>query len=110
MRSVSHGCVRVERPFDLACFLLGDDADEWTLDRIRISMDLEPQTNKGKAYVRDTTRTRKLINSKTINPKVPVFIVYQTLDKNADGRWKEYADIYGFDAVMRRELRPFTKR
>lgn len=110
VRSVSHGCIRVERPFDLACFLLGDDADEWTLDRIRISMDLEPQTNKGKAYVRDTTRTRKLINSKTINPKVPVFIVYQTLDKNADGRWKEYADIYGFDAVMRRELRPFTKR
>ena len=100
----------MERPFDLACFLLGDDADEWTLDRIRISMDLEPQTNKGKAYVRDTTRTRKLINSKTIYPKVPVFIVYQTLDKNADGRWKEYADIYGFDAVMRRELRPFTKR
>ena len=108
VRSVSHGCIRVERPFDLAKYLLGNDADSWTLDKIRISMDIEPETEKGLRYVSDTTRTRKLTNSKSISPKVPLYIVYQTLFKTPEGKWEEYGDIYGYDAVMRRHLEPFV--
>ena len=37
-RSMSHGCVRVAKPFNLCQFVLGEDADEWLMDRIRISM------------------------------------------------------------------------
>lgn len=108
VRSVSHGCIRVERPFDLAKYLLGNDVDSWTLDKIRISMDIEPETEKGLRYVSDTTRTRKLINSKNVSPNVPLYIVYQTLFKNPEGKWEEYGDIYGYDAVMRRHLEPFV--
>lgn len=108
VRSVSHGCIRVERPFDLAKYLLGNDVDSWTLDKIRISMDIEPETEKGLRYVSDTTRTRKLINSKNVSPNVPLYIVYQTLFKTPEGKWEEYGDIYGYDAVMRRHLEPFV--
>lgn len=107
VRSVSHGCIRVERPFDLAKYLLGNDIDSWTLDKLRISMDIEPETEKGLRYVSDTTRTRKLINSKRVEPNVPLYIIYQTMFKTPEGKWEEYGDIYGYDAVMRRQLEPF---
>ena len=109
IRSVSHGCIRIERPFDFARFLLGNGADEWTLDKIRISMDMQPETEKGLKYISDTTRSRKLINSKKVSPEVPLYIIYQTLFKTPEGKWEEYGDIYGFDAVMRRQLEPFVK-
>lgn len=108
VRSVSHGCIRIERPFDFAQYLLGDDEDEWKLDRIRISMDLEPKTERGLKHVSDTTKSRKLINSVKVEPKVPLYIVYQTLFKTSEGKWEEYKDIYGYDAVMRKQLEPFV--
>lgn len=110
IRSVSHGCIRIERPFDFAKYLLGENVDSWTLDKIRIAMDITPETEKGLRYVSDTTRTRKLINSKKIDPQVPLFIIYQTMFKTPEGRWEEYADIYGYDGVMKRQLAPFVSK
>ena len=107
VRSVSHGCIRVEKPFELAQFLLNDNVDEWTLDKIRISMDMTPQTDKGIRYVSDTTRSRKLINSKSLQPNIPLYIIYQTMSKTSRGNWETYPDIYGFDAVTSRQLAPF---
>ncbi|MGN0281064.1 MAG: L,D-transpeptidase family protein [Prevotella sp.] len=108
IRSVSHGCVRIERPFDFARYLLGDEVEPWTLDRIRISMDMQPETEKGLRYVSDTTKTRKLINSLSVKPQVPIYIIYQTLFRTPNGKWEEYKDIYGYDAVMRQNLSPFV--
>ena len=48
-RTVSHGCVRLQRPFDIAEFVL-HDADPWLLDKMRLSMDLQPKTEQGKQY------------------------------------------------------------
>ena len=33
VRTFSHGCIRVEKPVDLASYLLGDDPS-WTIDRV----------------------------------------------------------------------------
>lgn len=109
-RSVSHGCIRVERPFDFAKYLLNDTTDQWNLDKMRITMGIDPTTEKGQKYISDSTKTRKLINSKAIEPKVPLYIVYQTLYKMPDGRWLQFGDIYGYDAIMKKQLMPFVER
>lgn len=110
VRSVSHGCIRVEKPFELAQYLLNNNADEWTLDKIRISMDMKPQTSKGIRYVSDTTRSRKLINSRSVQPNIPLYIIYQTMYKTPGGKWETYPDIYGFDAVTRKRLAQFIDK
>ena len=49
-RGVSHGCIRLERPLDLAIFLLGEGVDPFVIDRIRMSIDLPPLTQRGRRY------------------------------------------------------------
>ena len=76
-RTLSHGCVRVEKPFELACFLL-QGADEWTLDKIRLSMDMKPETERGLEYLEEHAedpRPLKAIVYRDINPRVPVYII-----------------------------------
>lgn len=110
VRAISHGCVRVERPFDLAKFVLGDSADEWTYDKIRISMDLPPETDKGKRYVsRNPEGGQKLISNKAVNPPVPVHLQYFTIYPDANGNIATHPDIYGYDAVVLHGMRHFIK-
>ena len=77
---------------------------------MRITMGLDPATEKGQKYVSDTTKTRKLVHSRTIEPKVPLYIIYQTLYKMPDGRWEQFGDIYGYGAIMKKQLMPFVER
>lgn len=110
VRAVSHGCVRVERPFDLAQFVLGDTADEWTYDKIRISMDIPPVTDRGRKYVKDNPDSqRRLISNKAVNPAVPVHILYFTMFPDAHGNIVSHPDIYGYDAVVMRAMQPYIK-
>jgi hypothetical protein len=44
-RTLSHGCVRVQKPFELACFLM-PDMEEWDVDQLRLSMDIKPETER----------------------------------------------------------------
>jgi murein L,D-transpeptidase YcbB/YkuD len=73
-RTVSHGCVRVEKPFELASFML-PDVDDWTLDRLRISMDIPPVTERGMKWLKDhagSPRPYKLLAYHAITPKMPI--------------------------------------
>lgn len=108
IRAISHGCVRVERPFDLAKFVLGDSADEWTYDKIRISMDLPPETDRGKRYVKaNPDGERRLISNKAVSPAIPVHILYFTMFPDAGGNIVSHPDIYGYDDVIMRGMRPY---
>lgn len=108
-RGVSHGCVRVERPFDLAQFLLGDP-DEWLLDRLRISMDIPPQTLRGRKYVANEDNNRKLVNSLQVKPHVPLSITYYTIYPDPlTGRLAGYPDVYGYDDVIYDDVKPFLE-
>lgn len=107
-RGVSHGCVRVQNPFGLAEFLLGDP-DEWLLDKLRISMDLEPETDRGKRYVANEDNSRRLIRSLMVRPNVPIFITYFTIYPDSGGTLKTYPDVYGYDKIMAQHIKPFMK-
>lgn len=104
-RGVSHGCVRVERPFDLAVFLLGDK-DERTIGRIHYSMhaDVSSLGMNGRKDINkpDTLDKRKVIGTVPVEPEVPVFITYYTLYPNEKGEIEEFSDVYGYDKVIYR--------
>ncbi len=79
-RLASHGCIRLERAFDLAAYLLRDDA-RWTRTRM------------------DTVRaTRKTLPVLLAKP-VPVHVVYATAWLDTAGRMQFRGDPYGLDAV-----------
>lgn len=114
-RGVSHGCVRVQRPFDLAHFLLGN-IDGWTLDKIRISMDIPPVTSQGREYIRthspeENENGRKLphrlISYMPVSPHVPVYIIYYTIYPDENGILKNYPDVYGYDQLIWNHLKKF---
>ena len=109
-RTLSHGCIRVEKPFELACFLL-TDADDWLKDKIRISMDLPPETDQGNDYLEehaDDAKPYRLVGYKEISPKVPVYLVYYTAYPNPETGFVEtWPDLYGYDKVIIKEMEPY---
>ena len=81
-RAFSHGCIRVQKPAELAAWVLRKNPD-WTLERVREAME------KG-----DDNVTVKLVQP------VPVFIVYATALAYEDNDVHFSDDIYGHDAEL----------
>jgi murein L,D-transpeptidase YcbB/YkuD len=77
-RSYSHGCVRLERPVDLARYVLRGQP-EWTEDRIEAAM------HSGEEQ-----------HVKLKNP-IPVYLGYWTARVSGDGFVQFRRDIYGID-------------
>ncbi len=111
-RGVSHGCIRLEKPFDFAVFLLGGK-DEKTIERIRYSMEADihptymddnPSSDKKQSVEADRLDRAKLIKSVQVKPTVPLFITYYTLYPNENNVMTEYPDVYGFDSVIYHQL------
>ncbi len=80
-RALSHGCVRVERPAELALALLADQG--WDAARLEQAL--------------ATRRTRRI---ELVEP-VPVFLDYRTVDLDPEGRLLLLADLYGLDNAVR---------
>jgi murein L,D-transpeptidase YcbB/YkuD len=112
-RTLSHGCVRVEKPFELACFML-PEADEWLQDRLRISMNIAPVTDRGKEYLKehdDDEKPLRLIGYQDITPSVPLYIIYYTAYPNpATNELQTWPDIYGYDKAIVKEMAPFLQK
>ncbi|MDO6429484.1 L,D-transpeptidase family protein [Flavitalea sp. BT771] len=72
-RYYSHGCIRVEKPFELANAIMGEK-----LDTTFLAAGLKDQQ----------PRPLRLENP------VPVFVVYLNADIDADGKLRSYRDIY----------------
>ena len=102
-RGVSHGCVRVEKPFELAVFLL-KEKNESLIDKIRYSMSVDLGEKNSEHRRIDYSR---LIRVKYVEPNVPLFISYYTLYPDPAGRLMTYPDIYGYDSVMFPYLKKF---
>jgi murein L,D-transpeptidase YcbB/YkuD len=85
-RDFSHGCIRVEKPDELAAWVLrGDPA--WPLERIREAMESGPDD----------------VTVKLARP-IPVLIVYATALADENGEVHFYEDIYGHDASLEQAL------
>lgn len=93
-RGVSHGCVRVEKPFELAKFLL-KDKDPRLIERIDYSMTADSLDNK-----------KLVVGSVKLDPLVPLFIAYYTLYPLAGGM-ANYPDVYGYDRVIFEHLKKY---
>jgi L,D-transpeptidase YcbB len=85
-RALSHGCIHLQHPAELAYWLLRDKPG-WTLERVQQAM----QTGRDNVTVNLTT-------------PVPILIVYTTAIPQADGAVHFYRDIYGHDAALRAAL------
>ena len=105
-RDVSHGCIRVDKPFELVKFILGDNekiikkvwysinADVSCLGKNKRDLSMEQQA------VADTLRRDMLIGKAKVEPAVPVYLWYYTLYPDTNGVLRGYADIYGYDQVI----------
>lgn len=78
MRALSHGCIRLERPRDMAAAVLGKQVDE-----------LGKYFGKGERGI------------KVANP-VPVYIAYFTAWPDAGGKVRFYNDVYDRDSGMQK--------
>lgn len=96
IRSVSHGCIRVEKPYELACYLLRDKEPE-IAEKIKYSMEADISSPK--------REWRKMIVSKKVEPQVPLFIVYYTLFPVPGGELQSYPDVYEYDSIIAKALR-----
>lgn len=83
VRALSHGCMRLEKPRELAVALLGPQG--WTLPQIDA------------AIAQMTTRRIGL------DKPVPLFVVHRTAFVDADGLHLR-PDLYGWDAALTRAL------
>jgi L,D-transpeptidase YcbB len=81
-RDFSHGCIRVEKPAELAAWALRNNSD-WTLEKVQQSM----QSGKDDVTV-------------NLVKRVPVFIVYGTALAYENGEVHFTDDIYGHDAKL----------
>ncbi|MBS1533066.1 MAG: L,D-transpeptidase family protein [Bacteroidetes bacterium] len=82
MRAVSHGCVRLEKPLDLAHTLFRD-----TVKYNLIAKDMQQD---------DVTEPEDI----GLRPKVPVYITYVTCWLDANGQLQFRKDVYGHDIVL----------
>lgn len=84
-RDFSHGCVRLEKPADLALWVLRENPG-WTAERIHAAL--------------NGTTTQQV----NLSQPIPVLIVYATVIVLEDGLVHFYDDIYGHDTSLEKVL------
>ena len=84
-RDFSHGCIRLERPADLAVWVLRNNPG-WDVDHVRAAM--------------NGTTTQQV----NLAHPIPVLIVYATVIVTEDGVVHFYDDIYKHDAALEKVL------
>lgn len=80
VRTLSHGCVRLEKPLDLARDLLG--VQGWSADEI------------------DAALAAKSTRRVSLTTPVPLFVVYRTASVDEAGDLQFRRDAYGWDAQL----------
>jgi murein L,D-transpeptidase YcbB/YkuD len=83
-RAFSHGCVRVDKPFELADEIFSSDG-KWTGKKLRGLI------GKGERYVH-------------LSQPLPVHLTYFTLAVDEKGDLKSFNDLYGLDRKVRAAL------
>jgi murein L,D-transpeptidase YcbB/YkuD len=98
-RDFSHGCIRVQKPMDLATWVLDGQLDSdrqpWDLDKVTDAM------NNGKDN-----------HQVNLKKQLPVVIFYLTAFPSEDGEIHFFDDIYGYDAQLQAALakgQPYPK-
>lgn len=85
-RTLSHGCLRVQKPMELAEMILQEDKG-WDKDRVA-----------------EVSRSGPLNNEIVIDKRIPIHLVYFTAWVGDDGRQKIFPDIYGHEKRVTQAL------
>jgi len=88
MRAVSHGCVRLEKPLDLAHTLFRD-------------------TVKYNRIVKDMSEDDSTSQDIALRPRIPVYITYVTCWSDPEGQLQFRGDVYGLDIVLYEHLKKY---
>jgi murein L,D-transpeptidase YcbB/YkuD len=83
-RDFSHGCIRVQKPVDLAVWVLQGQGD-WDEEKVQEAMNNGPDN--------------KTVSLKT---PLPIVIFYLTAIVAEDGQVSFFDDIYGYDSEMQK--------
>jgi murein L,D-transpeptidase YcbB/YkuD len=84
-RDFSHGCIRVQKPADLAAWVLQGQGGDWDLAKVQAAMNSGPDN--------------RTVSLKT---PLPIVIFYLTARVDEDGQVNFFDDIYGYDASMQK--------
>jgi murein L,D-transpeptidase YcbB/YkuD len=87
MRAFSHGCIRIEKPIELAEYLLRDP-QQWTRERLLLAIEQGEQ------------------QTVTLSHPVPVFVGYWTAWVDQDQQVYFARDLYGRDAALEKRKMP----
>jgi L,D-transpeptidase YcbB len=84
-RDFSHGCIRVQKPADLAAWVLQGQGGDWDLDKVQEAMNSGPDN--------------RTVSLKT---PLPIVIFYLTAIVVDDDEVHFFDDIYGYDSEMQK--------
>ncbi len=108
-RAVSHGCVRVEKPIQLAEFLLKDNSN-WTIDYVKIETgyqvndkNLINEFQSVRSQLRKNFSYGKTTEVRLYQP-IPLFIDYFTAWVDENGILNYRDDVYGKDLILKKKL------
>ncbi|RSL16870.1 murein L,D-transpeptidase YcbB/YkuD [Edaphobacter aggregans] len=86
-RDFSHGCIRVQKPEDLAAWVLATQGGDWDLEKVHTAMTSGPDNH-----------------TVSLKTPLPIVIFYATAWVEEDGQVHFFDDIYGYDAEMEKVL------
>lgn len=108
-RAVSHGCIRVEKPIQLAEFILQDHS-KWNVDylKIEIGQKVDDKSVVTEYYKKRESLRKNVSLGKTtdliLEKKIPLFIDYYTAWVDKDGEINFRDDIYRQDKALMEHL------
>lgn len=115
-RALSHGCIRLERPYELFRFFMGENPDSLRMDKVRMSIDLEPLSQRGKRW-KENNPDAAPMHSVGLAVRPKLWIDYWTLapsislqggsDSSYQTQLVEYPDTYGYDREIERVIDAF---
>lgn len=109
-RAVSHGCVRVEKPYLLSEYLLKNHS-KWNIDYLKIEtgQQVSDKTVVSEYYKKRESLRKNSSYGKTtelkLEKKVPLFIDYYTAWVDKDGILNLRDDVYGKDKLIAEQLK-----
>jgi murein L,D-transpeptidase YcbB/YkuD len=86
-RDFSHGCIRVQKPEDLAAWVLTTQGGDWDLTKVQAAMNSGPDNH-----------------TVSLKTPLPIVIFYATAWVEEDGDVHFFDDIYGYDTQMDKVL------
>ena len=84
---MSHGCIRMGKPAEMAAWVLGGESRGWTVERIKEIV---------------ATRKRQVV---TLDQPIPIYILYRTaFIRPGEDMICFFDDIYGRDRILAQAL------